>query len=325
MRDLSDLGVLESTRRVVDRARSVSIDELAVDRLGDRLVNGATAAPEWRVWPHWWDGSERTANYALVLDALNFSFWGEPKWRVHYGGKTLDGYWALAACLHRALAAGVPILDAGFLSGFDEAEARRLFAGEGEIPMLRERVDSLREVGSGLGRWGGSFARLVEQAKGSAVTLVKTVVDQFASFDDVAQYDGEPVRFYKRAQILMADLHGAFAGDGLGRFEDLDCLTAFADYKVPQVLRELGVLVYEPHLAERVDRRVLIDAGEPAEVEIRAATIWACEHLKRRLNARRAKLGERGLHAFEVDWRLWDLAQGLECRHPYHRTRTIYY
>ena len=60
--------------------------------------------------------------------------------------------------------------------------------------------------------------------------------------------------------------------------------------------------------------------GEPAEVEIRAATVVAVERV-------RQGLAERGreLRSFQVDWMLWDLAQGLYPIRPHHRVRTIFY
>ena len=132
---------------------------------------------------------------------------------------------------------------------------RELFAGEAEIPMLAERVANLREVGRGLLAAGGSFAEIVRAAGGSGAALVSEVVRRFPSFNDVAIYDGEPVRLYKRAQILVSDLHGIYAGAGLGAFSDLDRLTAFADYKIPQVLREAGILVYADDLADTIERQ----------------------------------------------------------------------
>lgn len=319
------LGVLESSRCVVERARSVTIDSAALDRLATRLADQGVEAPEWRVWPHWWDDSDRAADYVLVLDALNFCFWaapGAPRWRVHFEGQTLDGYWALAACLRRALEAGVPLLDAGYLARIDGSAVRDLFAGEAEIPLLAERVANLREVGNGLLAAGGPFASIVHAAGGSGEALVAEVVRRFPSFDDLATYDDKPVRFYKRAQILVSDLHGIYAGAGLGGFTDLERLTAFADYKIPQVLREDGILVYADDLAEVVDRQELIPPGDPREVEIRAATVWGCELLRQSLE--RVRSGPP-LRAFEVDWLLWSDAQGKALSRPYHRTRTIYY
>ena len=317
------LGVLESTDRVIDLARDVSIDQHAVERLAARLADRGVEAPEWRVWPHWWEDSDRAADYVLVLDALNFCFWGEPRWRVEYEGRLLDGYWALAACLRRALETDVPILDPTYLASFDEITAAELFDGESEIPLLQDRIANLREVGRGLFDAGVSFAEVVRQANGSGEVLVREVIRRFPSFDDVATYDdGTSVHLYKRAQILVSDLHGIYAGQGLGAFTDLERLTAFADYKIPQVLREAGVLVYSDSLAETVDQQILIPPGDPREVEIRAATVWGCELLRQALARRRPG---PPLRAFEVDWLLWSEAQGRTISRPYHRTRTIFY
>jgi hypothetical protein len=316
------LGVLKSTRPVIDAARYVQIDHDAVDLLAARLADRGVEAPEWRVWPHWWDDSDRAADYVLVLDALNFCFWGEPRWRVPFEGQLLDGYWALAACLRRALEAGVPLLDPQYLATFNAASARDLFAGEAEIPLLDDRLANLREVGEGLLAAGSGFADLVRAAGGSGEALVADLVRRFSSFDDVASYDGTEVRLYKRAQILISDLHGMYGGAGLGSFHDLDKLTAFADYKIPQVLREAGILVYSPSLAETVDRQELIPPGDPREVEIRAGTVWGCELLRQALERHRPG---QPLRAFEVDWLLWSDAQGRTISQPYHRTRTIYY
>ena len=41
----------------------------------------------------------------------------------------------------------------------------------------------------------------------------------------------------------------------------------------------------------------------------------------------RDALAELGisLWAFQIDWLLWNQAQGMPMQHPYHLTRTIYY
>jgi len=174
----------------------------------------------------------------------------------------------------------------------------------------------------GLGVGDASFAQIVSAANGNGEALVAEVVRRFPSFDDVATYDGQPVKLYKRAQILISDLHGIFGGQGLGSFTDLDRLTAFADYKIPQVLREAGILVYSDALAATVDRQELIPPGDVREVEIRAATIWSCELLRQALDS---PASGASLRAFEVDWLLWSDAQGRTISKPYHRTRTVFY
>ncbi len=299
------------------------IDPAGVERVADRLASGAFARPGWRVAPHWWDDDhpERTATYVLVLDALNFSFWGEPRWRVQWQGQTFDGYWGLAAALRRALDAGTPVYDPVYLAS--RADATRLLAGlDGtSIPLLSQRQAALREIGKGiLERCAGSFVRCIEQAGGDAGGIVHLVVDRFPSFRDVAAYEGREIPLYKRAQILVSDLWGACEGRGLGRIHNLDALTAFADYKVPQVLHGLGVLVYSASLTRLLLAQELLPSGDPREVEIRAATVQAVESIRDALASRGSPL-----RAFEVDWYLWTLGQGQPSPLPYHRTRCVAY
>ncbi len=150
------------------------------------------------------------------------------------------------------------------------------------IPLFEQRLQNVHEVGRVLlDRYDGQFANAIEQADHSAVRLVLLLAHQFPSFHDVAFYRGHEVRFFKRAQICVADLHGSFGGKGWGSFTDLDQLTAFADYKVPQVLRHFGILGYSPSLAARIDKQELLTPGSEEEIELRAATIWACELLRR--------------------------------------------
>jgi hypothetical protein len=110
----------------------------------------------------------------------------------------------------------------------------------------------------------------------------------------------------------------------LGRLRGLERLTAFADYKVPQVLRKEGVLVPAPALAARIDRGKELPAGSAEEVELRAATIWAVEWIARALN-RQLAAGLPAVSAADVDYLLWTAGQEKTGLPPYHRTRTVYY
>jgi hypothetical protein len=274
---------------VVERARNVRPVPEGVARVADLVASGGFERPAWRVPPHWWDDRdpEATATCVLLLDALNFSFWGEPKWRVAWNGSLYDGYWALAAALRRALEAGEPLCDPTYLA--TRADAARLLAGEDgtRIPLPRARQAALREVGQGILRsCEGSLLRCVEQAGRSAATLVRLVVECFPSFRDVAEYEGREIPFYKRAQILVSDLWGAFEGKGPGAFEDLQVLTMFADYKVPQVLHGLGALAYSPGLEAALAAKEVIPFGDPREVEIRAASVQAVEAIREALDPR---------------------------------------
>ena len=351
------LGVLTTTLPVVLAAPQVTLD-------GDRV---ATVASVWAAepWPndawdtsvHFFDGTERTLNWMALLDALNFCFWPDPskpraierrrgierepeadaplstedapRWRVHWRGKWHNGYNALAVALTRALDAGHPLWDAGYLERMDEATLRAILHADPdadgiavEIPLIEARVAHARELGWVLNaHYDGQFLNAIEAAGRDAVALTRLLARDFPSFNDVAMWEGTEIALLKRAQILPSDISSAFGNVGLGRLERIDELTAFADYKVPQLLRRLGILSYGPDLAARIDRLDLIPPGDADEVAIRAATIWGVEWLRR-------ALAERGMlvTAPAIDYRLWLAGQQPSTQdRPYHRTRTIYY
>lgn len=331
-------GVLTSTRAVVLQARYVSLDYPSIQQLAQQFVSGEStpgeaetisAASTWPMRYHFFDGTQRTVNWMLLLDSLNFCFWGEKgqtRWQISYQGEILNGYWAEAAALRRAVDEGRPVWDAEYLSNMDRQELAMLFRGLSattpEIPLFEERLRITREVGQVLlEHFEGQFSHLVERTHQSGIQLALALAEYFPSFRDVATYASQEVCFLKRAQICVADLYSAFAGQSWGAFTDLNQLTIFADYKLPQVLRHFGALVYTPELAEKVDCQEQFAPGSGEEVEIRAATIWACELLRRSA----ARLSAPAPTAVAIDQWLWHLGQEAEHMLPYHRVRTIYY
>ncbi len=322
------LNVLTSTRAVVEQGEYVWINADQVELLCEQWIKqGSTTRPDTQLWDkkyHFHDDTERTVNWILLLDALNFCFWaekGQQRWTIDYEGESLNGYWAEAAALTRAVAEGIPLWDAAYLSHIDQDKIAYILRGSNTIPLLEQRVNNAREVGRVLlERYDGQFTNAIEQAGGSATRLSLLLAHEFPSFHDVATFRNSPVQFFKRAQICAADLAMAFAGQRWGAFHDLQQLTIFADYKLPQVLRHYHILEYEPSLAERVDNREILAAGSEEEVEIRAGTVWAGELLRQALAWR----GQQ-VNASEIDQRLWLSGQQTTEMRPYHRTRTIYY
>jgi hypothetical protein len=316
------LDVLKTTAYPVEYARHVQIVPDAYKRAADTLVQKHVEPPAWNYELHYFDGTPRSVNYLFLLDALNFCFWGKQRWQIAYKGEPLDGYWALAASLKRALESRPETAEADFLARITPQELGDVLRGHGTIPLFAERWRNVRELGTVLKNlWEGEGARLVECAEQDAHRLARMVAENLSSFNDIAVYDGREVRFFKRAQILVTDLWGAFGGRAWGQFESIDALTAFADYKLPQLLRAWGILRYAPSLARKVDAQVELAAGSADEIEIRAATLWAVEFLRAELAAR-----GRALWSVQVDWILWNASQGkFKGMKPYHRVRTIYY
>ncbi|MBI5398097.1 hypothetical protein HZB03_01415 [Candidatus Woesearchaeota archaeon] len=191
-----------------------------------------------------------------------------------------------------------------------------------EIPLLDERLKVLNEVGSVLTRrYDADFGNFVECANGDALRLLNMIVTQFPSFNDVSMYIGKKVYFWKRAQLLVGDIFQAFDARGYGDLKNVGQLTTCADYKLPQVLRRLGILEYSKDLASRIDKKIAIPKDSEKEVEIRANTIWAVEFIKQKIQERIPDIDS--LH---VNDHLWLAGQVKSPNDkPYHLTRTTFY
>jgi len=341
-----DLGVLDTTSLVVTTGFQVSINYDCLFTVADRLRDfedeaerAQSTSPDftWYNRYHFFDGTECTLNWLLLLDALNFCFWaekGQERWQINYHGETLGGYWAEAAALTRAVEEGYPLWDARYLSELSMGDLRHILRGipsaggkpPVEIPLLEQRLANAREAGHVLlARYNGQFANVIEEAGGSAVKLALLLVEHFSSFRDIAVFRGHDVRFLKRAQICASDIHGAFGGKHWGAFYDLDKLTVFADYKLPQILRHFGALFYDIALEKRIDEQEMLAAGSEEEIQIRSGTIWACELLRHMMADNDPDDPQEALSAAEIDARLWLLSQSTTGMQPYHRVRTIYY
>ena len=166
----------------------------------------------------------------------------------------------------------------------------------------------------------------IGQANGSAAALVNLLVDNFPCLDDRHRFEGNTVRFHKRAQILVADLWACFEGESYGCFHDIDQITMFADYRIPQMLHSLGCLQYNPLLASHIQRRTPIESGHPWEMQLRGCSIWCVELLRREILR---QYPDSHINAILIDFFLYDTVKGLEERGlestPHHRSRSIWY
>lgn len=317
--------VLTTAEKVAEKSRHVRISQEALAKFSRELAEGGIRMPNWDAEHHFKGTDEETIAYLLAVDTVNFCFWpppGRKKWEISYKGKMYSGYYGLSVSLKKALESGIPLANASCLASLTAEQLESVFAGVGVLQLVKERLWNLQETGRVLlDKYNGRASELVAAAGGSAIRLVELLAEDFSSFRDQATYGSHEVHFYKRAQLFAADLHGAMGGKGPGAFRDIKELTAFADYKLPQVLRHVGVLEYGSGLAEKVDQMIPLDPGSEEEVEIRANTIWAVELICQESN----RLGKE-VHANEIDWLLWNLGQDDVFRaKPYHRTVTIFY
>ncbi|MDP3093785.1 MAG: queuosine salvage family protein [bacterium] len=319
------LNILSSTKSIVEDLNFLSINESKLDPVSRRVIERLKTGLESLEEAFGTTGSYiDDVQLIFIEDTLNFCFWAEkdrPKWSIEWpaGQITSGGWYSLKKCFERALANNIPILDADYLSNLTLDSVREFFKGINniEIPLISRRLENLIEAGSILKeKYNGHFINVLKESDYDAIKLVKIIYGNFPSSRDTVNLDGKEVYFLKRAQICANDL-SYLSKEGNGKaIKNLDLLTAFSDYKLPQIFRAFGVFEYSRELSEMVDDYTLIPAGSRQEIEIRSAAIWAVELIRQRL----AKY-----NSCEIDNALWLISQNQSGLKPHHRTYTIFY
>ncbi|KAG5645986.1 hypothetical protein DXG03_004587 [Asterophora parasitica] len=293
-------------------------------------------------------------NWIFLISSLNFSFWSEKEgtperygveWRKSWNSEDTNvwtGYWSLVAALNRD-----SLLEQVFRPAKQSTET---------VPLFRQRIAIMREVGTILCKnFGGSFQGFLEEFQrrhnneGTALQLVNAVTETFPSYRDEVIYNGKKVYLWKRAQILVAETwaaffpatststHPIFPGS---RGPQIQQLTMFADYRVPQILHHLRILTYPPSLIKLLQSGTPLEPGSKEEVSLRAASIIAVERVREeilRLFGENGNDESANVSSVLIDFYLWDLAKKVESGEekiegiataemvPIHRTRSIWY
>ncbi|KAG9337198.1 hypothetical protein JZ751_029678 [Albula glossodonta] len=332
----------ESGQWVSEHSRDVYIEDAGVRRVAEMLyaLRGTEAFT-----PQGWKkmnplapsfDTDLAINWVFVVDTMNFSFWPDredQQCAVTHRGKTYSGYMALCAAVTRAMDEGVPITDAAYMASVSEEELGRVLRSDTPtpMPMLAERHRALTEGGTVLLRYGGSLRQFLSHGQGDARRLVQHIVDNLPSYRDEATFQGKKIAFYKRAQILVADFWGIMEARGEASIPNLDYLTMFADYRVPQALVHLGALRYSDSLMSTLKQGELLASGDRREVEIRGCSIWCVERIKTvlwSLIEQRDGQPNREINSALIDFYLWPYAKehSQDMAHiPIHHTRCIYY
>jgi hypothetical protein len=321
---VSELPLFDRIRaaceEVAHRARHVAVDDEGLENLAGLPARERPKPPDTDPAHRAFADAATTTAFIITMNAINFGSGWFPHLQKRGGN---SGYLTLASALRERFDREGP-LSARELETITPEGCAALLGQSLEPPvdeLMQHFARSWNELGAFLAReHRGRFQGPVEQAAGSAASLVATLA-RMPLYRDVSQYQGFEVPFYKRAQITASDLAQAFGGRGLGRFEDIDRLTIFADNLVPHVLRMLEVLHFDEALEARIDAGELLENSSEEEVEIRAVALYAVERLG-------ASCTRRGwpVNAARLDHLLWSRGQSpLIKARPRHRTRCTFY
>lgn len=250
-------------------------------------------------------------NFLLIYHTIgDYCFWGDPKWTIKTDeGIELDGSMAMMYLI---------------IKRYKEEKSFEMsmltfstwLDGNVEIPLLKERYDCLCELNRYLNNLKSDFYDEIKDFK-EDISLLDYIINHFSYFDDESIYNGDKVYFYKRAQLLTSDiLHVREIVEKVK--VDYSHLVGCADYKIPQVMRNLGMLEYSDELAKLVDNKVNLKYGSEMEVEIRANDLVIIDYIAKKLNNKVSRM--------DINDYIWLLGQNKSKNDkPYHRTLTIYY
>lgn len=322
--------VLESIRPVIERARDVQTHVDKIAEVAGWMAYEELPMPDYALPFGIGEGDVNdTIDFILTTSCIDTAFTdfsSHTKFQVEYAGRTWSDSDALFACMKRAIDKGIPILDGSFLVQVTRSEMEALFAGNIELPMLDEKTEILHQVGAVLTRkYDGRFhnfvvscsPKLYDGGKG----LVDQLVSEFPRFRDVSPYDDEIIEFYKLPQLAIWFLYTSLRKAGKFRIDDLEKMSAFADYIVPVALRLLGITSYSAELESAINSHQQLPHDSPREVEIRAHCIYASALLAEEIN--RLRPPDRQIIIPQVDARLWTHYHTTWW--PHHLTKTIMY
>lgn len=301
----------KSTKYVSDNSRYVTINYKRIDRI---IESG-----EFDKVSYWLEsnpfgildlGYRNLINFLLVYHTIgDYCFWGEPKWEIETENGKLDGSYAIMYLLIERFKN-----KKDFNMSYEEF--KDLLKGNVEIPLLKERYDCLVKMNEYLDSIAKDFYDEIKEYKDD-VSLLNFIINNFDYFNDECDYKNERIYFYKRAQLITSDiLHVRKIVEGID--VDYSHLMGCADYKIPQVMRCLGMLDFNSELANVVDNYQEISYGSEMEIEIRANNLVIINYIYEKMNGKVSRM--------DINDYIWLLGQDKsKMIKPYHRTRTIYY
>jgi len=260
----------------------------------------------------------------MLINTLNFVF-TDFSTSVKYKIENLSDTDAMVYQIEKALLEGVPLTQGHYMRDMDLKEFKRIFTGNIEMPMADEKVEILNNVGDTLvTKYDGDWINFIDDGPkklyDNGEGLVERLVRDFKRFDDHSIFENEKVYFLKLAQLAFWGIHRELSKRHF-YIEDMENMTAFADYIIPVALESFGIVKYSSGLKEKINSGILIDRDSIEEIEIRSTSIYVTAKLTELIN--NYKNEEEKIIIPQLDFKLWTDFHADE--RPHHLTKTIMY
>ncbi len=256
---------------------------------------------------------EMIINLLLVYESIDFSFWGNPKWTIDTNNGKEDGGIALLYAIFKY----VKDKNTTDFSNITKDEFSNILKGNVEIPLFEERFNIIRNVSRIVNeKMNGSFCKFINNINIDE-ELFEIIISHFPNFKDERTYNNKTIYFYKLAQLLTSDiLHIREIKENIK--VDYSHLVGCADYKIPQVMRGMGMLNYSDKLSNIIDSKKEIEVNSEYEVEIRSNMLVVIDLIKKKL--------ENRVCAIDINDYIWSQGKNKNIKlKPYHLTRCINY
>nr|CAG8522248.1 11629_t:CDS:10 [Entrophospora candida] len=288
-------SVLESARFISENSKDVSIPDDGIQKAANIIYENMKktkySISSWKKNElHPSIADNKAIDWIFMVDLLNFSFWSEldkeiqsspssERFSIEYNNNRYTGYWSLCAAINRALEDEIPITTPSFYMSekkLTDNGIRHIFrsATKEEMPLLDERIHSIREAGKVLvEKFGGSFVNCITRANKSAANLLKIITENFNSFCDESNFQGR-----KGLALKERNLENSMI------LIKLQC-----------------ALSYSPSLLNLLESFTLIPHDSRPEIEIR-------DNDGDNGNSSNSSSSSGGINAIILDYFIWDFA-----------------
>ena len=275
------------------------------------------------------DFAEEHIKSTMLMSCINFAFTdfdSQIKYEVKDSGSVLSDSEAVIHQLNRTIASGLDLTSGDVMASLTIQDLEKIFKGNIKMPMLEERLTILNQVGVKLvdsyeGSWITFINSCPQKLYHNGEGLVEKLVTEFPRFNDVSDFQGDEVKFYKLAQLGYWGIHAALSHTGYFKLEDIHRMSAFADYIIPVALNLFEITDYSGELKRDINDGVEIPASSQKEIEIRSHSLYATSLLTEEINKLRPS--EKKIIIPQLDWRLWKTYHATHW--PHHLTKTIMY
>ena len=304
--------IIESNKYVIENAKFIQINKKEIEKFANQIkdvnIQNWLYNSPYKLLD---ENIENIITFLLYFEAIDFSFWGTPKWQIETSNGKEDGSMALMYAMLSY------IRENKSFDNLTKEKFKEYLKGNVDIPLFEERFKIIKSVNKVVNeRFGGDFYNDIYNLTNDE-ELFKFIIDNFEDFKDVRTYQGKIIYFYKLAQLLTSDiLHIREKKENIK--VDYSHLVGCSDYKIPQGLRALNLVEYNKELAYIVDNKIEIKENSTYEVEIRATVIYVIDEIKKLLNNK--------INAIELNDYIWLMSKNRELpKRPYHLTRTTNY